>query len=86
MTIYMSNISYKATKEDISELLEEFGGILNITIPKDHAKNRMRGYAFIVLNDPSQENKVIDNLHNMQHMGRTIRVESANSEKSPYFG
>ena len=38
MTIYISNISYKATKEDIDELFAAFGGIKNKTIPKDHTK------------------------------------------------
>lgn len=85
MTIYMSNISYKATKEDIDALFVPFGGVKNKTIPKDHTKNRMRGYAFVELLDPSQEMAAIDALNNTQHMGRNIRVERSNYEKSPYF-
>jgi RNA recognition motif-containing protein len=86
MTIYISNISYKATKEDIDELFAPFGGVKNKTIPKDHTKNRMRGYAFIELEDLAQETHAIDALNNSQHMGRNIRVERSNYEKSPYFG
>lgn len=86
MTIYISNISYKATKEDIDELFSTFGGVKNKTIPKDHTKNRMRGYAFIELEDLLQETAAIDALNNTQHMGRNIRVERSNYEKSPYFG
>lgn len=85
MTIYISNISYKATKDDIDTLFAPFGGVKNKTIPKDHAKNRMRGYAFVELLDPDQELAAIDVLNNTQHMGRNIRVERANCEKSPYF-
>jgi|GEM_PF-6098632 len=85
MTIYISNVSYKATKEDIDALFAPFSGVKNKTIPKDHTKNRMRGYAFVELEDQSQEMAAIDALNNTQHMGRNIRVERANCEKSPYF-
>ena len=46
----------------------------------------MRGYAFIELEDLEQETPAIDALNNTQHMGRNIRVERSNYEKSPYFG
>ena len=85
MTIYISNISYKATKEDIDVLFEPFGGVKNRTIPKDHIKNRMRGYAFIELENLENETAAIDALNNTQHMGRNLRVERSNYEKSPYF-
>lgn len=85
MTVYISNISYKATKQDIEALFETFGKVKNMTIPKDASKHRMRGYAFVELEDEQAETNIIDVLNNTQHMGRNIRVERANCEKSPYF-
>ena len=86
MTIYIGNISYTATKQDLEQLLAQFGQVIKVTIPKDYEKNRMKGYAFVELTDPIDEESAILALNKSQYMGRVLKVEKANNNSTKIFG
>lgn len=79
MTVYVGNITYSATTKDLSELFTRFGNVRKVTIPQDHEKGRMRGYAFVELETDDGENLAVTELQNSQYMGRTLKVEKAKS-------
>lgn len=80
MTIYIGNISYTATNTDLEALFGTYGRVIKVTIPKDHEKNRMKGYAFIELETSAEEDAAIEGLNKAQHMGRSLKVEKANDK------
>lgn len=84
MTIYIGNIAYNVTTEDLTALFEEYSKVKKITMPTDRELGRIKGYAFIELEDSAKEDEAIGNLHNTQHMGRNIKVEKANSAKPTF--
>ena len=84
MTIYIGNIAYNVTAEDLQALLEEYSKVKKLTVPSDKELGRIKGYAFVELEDEDKEEDAINGLNNTQHMGRNIKVERANSSKSPY--
>lgn len=86
MTIYVGNISYAATTTDLEELFGQYGRVLKVTIPKDHEKDRMKGYAFIEFEDKVDEEQAILALNKSQHMGRSLKVERSNDKSAKVFG
>ena len=86
MTIYIGNISYTATAGDLEQLFAQYGRVIKVTIPKDHEKSRMKGYAFIEMEDALDEDAAIQGLNKAQHMGRSLKVEKANDRAAKVFG
>lgn len=78
--IYIGNLAFSATKEDLQKLCEEFGEITNIHIPKDRNSGRPRGYAFVTFVDEASANKALT-LNELNFLNRPIRVNLANAPK-----
>ncbi|MEN9217591.1 RNA-binding protein [Synechococcus sp. C9] len=77
MTIYIGNLNYRVTKEDIQEVFAEYGSVKNVVLPMDRETGRMRGFAFVEMNEDDQEDKAITELDGAEWMGRQLRVNKA---------
>lgn len=77
MTIYIGNLSYQATEDDLKEVFAEYGTIKRVVLPVDRESGRMRGFAFVELEDESNEDKAIADLDGAEWMGRQLRVNKA---------
>ncbi|MGK7888863.1 MAG: RNA recognition motif domain-containing protein [Leptolyngbyaceae cyanobacterium] len=77
MTIYIGNLSFQATEDDIREVCEEYGTVKRVSLPTDRETGRKRGFAFVDMNDESEEDKVIGELDGAEWMGREIRLNKA---------
>uniref|UniRef100_B8HRY9 RNP-1 like RNA-binding protein n=1 Tax=Cyanothece sp. (strain PCC 7425 / ATCC 29141) TaxID=395961 RepID=B8HRY9_CYAP4 len=77
MTIYIGNLSYQATENDLREVFAEYGTIKRITLPIDRETGRMRGFAFVELAEDAQEDSAISELDGAEWMGRQLRVNKA---------
>ena len=77
MTIYVGNLSFDAEVEDLQQLFAEYGTVRKCTLPLDRETGRKRGFAFVELAQPSDESKAIDDLRDVEWMGRMIRVNKA---------
>ncbi len=77
MSIYVGNLSYRATREDIQEVFAEYGTVTNVTIPTDRETGRPRGFAFVELSSDTEENTAIENLDGAEWLGREMRVNKA---------
>ena len=87
MTIYVGNLSYDATEEDLREVFSEYGAVKRITLPMDRdvVPNRIRGFAFVDLETDQDEEKAIAELDGAEWMGRQIRANKARP-KEPRSG
>ena len=54
--IFVGNLSFKSTKEDVTKLFEAFGTVANVTI-MERKKGKSRGYCFVDM--PNEEEKEI---------------------------
>jgi RNA recognition motif-containing protein len=77
MTIYIGNLSYKATEEDLKSVFEDYGAVKRVVLPTDRETGRMRGFAFVEMSDDESEDKAIESLDGADWMGRTLKVNKA---------
>jgi RNA recognition motif-containing protein len=77
MTIYIGNLSFDAEAEDVRSLFAEYGEVKQCSLPLDRETGRKRGFAFVEMSDPMAEQAAINDLQNVEWMGRAIRVNKA---------
>jgi len=77
VTIYVGNLSFQATEEDLREVFAEYGKVSRVSLPTDRETGRKRGFAFVEMEDDAQEQKAIDELDGAEWLGREIRVNKA---------
>ncbi|MBE9031647.1 RNA-binding protein [filamentous cyanobacterium LEGE 11480] len=77
MTIYVGNLSYKATETDLRDVFSDYGEIKRVVVPTDRETGRVRGFAFIELDQVQSEDSAIDQLNGAEWMGRELRLNKA---------
>ena len=71
--LYVGNLSWSTTKEDLYELFSRFGNVEDAFIPTDRETGRARGFGFVTL-DGTAAASATAALNETEFMGRTIRV------------
>lgn len=77
MTIYIGNLSYQATADDLKAVFAEYGSVKRVVLPTDRETGRMRGFAFVEMTEDAQEDAAITELDGAEWMGRQLRVNKA---------
>ncbi len=77
MTIYVGNLSFQAEQEDLLDLFGQYGEVKQCSLPLDRETGRKRGFAFVEMSNDADEQKAIDDLQDVEWMGRMIRVNKA---------
>jgi RNA recognition motif-containing protein len=84
MSVYVGNLSYRATQEDIIEVFSEYGSVKNVTIPTDRETGRPRGFAFVEMNTDDEESAAIEALDGAEWLGRELRVNKARPRENNF--
>ncbi len=83
--LYIGNLNWDATEDDLKELFADYGEIEEVVIVKDKF-NRSKGFAFVTLQDDDQAQNAISNLNGNDFMNRPLVVDVARpSEKKKFF-
>lgn len=77
MTIYVGNLSYQATEEDLRDVFADYGTVKRVVLPTDRETGRVRGFAFVEMTEDAQEESAISALDGAQWLGRQLRVNKA---------
>jgi RNA recognition motif-containing protein len=77
VTIYIGNLSFQATEEDLREVFAEYGKVSRVSLPTDRETGRKRGFAFVEMEDEEKEDIAIAELDGAEWLGREIRVNKA---------
>ena len=77
MNIYVGNLDYDVTEEDLREAFGQFGEIANASVIKDRMSGRSKGFGFIEMPDNSEADKAIKALNGSELKGRNIKVNQA---------
>ena len=77
MSIYVGNLSFDATQEDINQVFAEYGSVKSVKVPTDRETGRVRGFAFVEMSAETEEQAAIDALDGAEWMGRTLKVNKA---------
>ncbi len=77
MNIYIGNIPYSISQEQIKEIFMPFGNVLNVKIITDRQTRKSKGYAFVEMEKEEEALNAIKALNETEVMGRNIKVNSA---------
>jgi len=77
MSIYVGNLSFDATQEDLNQVFSEYGSVKSVKVPTDRETGRVRGFAFVEMGAESEEQAAIEALDGAEWMGRTLKVNKA---------
>lgn len=77
MSIYVGNISYQVTEDDIKTVFAEYGTVKKVVLPTDRETGRLRGFAFVEMGSDDQEAAAIEALNGAEWMGRELKVNKA---------
>lgn len=81
MSIYVGNLAYEVTREDLTRVFAEYGTVSRVHIPRDRETDRPRGFAFVEMESESDEAKAIEALDEAEWMGRELKVNKARPRK-----
>jgi RNA recognition motif-containing protein len=77
VTIYVGNLSFQASEEDVREIFGEYGTVSRVSLPMDRETGRKRGFAFVDLSSDAEEDAAIAELDGAEWMGRELKVNKA---------
>lgn len=77
MSIYVGNLSYQITSEELSNVFAEYGTVKRVYLPVDRETGRIRGFGFVEMDNDSEEDEAISNLNGFSYLGRQMKVNKA---------
>ena len=77
MSIYIGNLDYEISQQDLNEVFSEYGTVKRVYIPRDRETGNVRGFGFVELEQDVNEQKAIQTLDGAEWMGRELRVNKA---------
>ena len=77
MNIYVGNVPYAATEEDLEELFSEYGPVATATIIRDRYDGRSKGFGFVEMENQEDGERAIEALDGQEMMGRPLKVNPA---------
>ncbi|MBE9182509.1 RNA-binding protein [Oculatella sp. LEGE 06141] len=77
MSIYVGNLSYEATQDDIAQVFAEYGTVKRVQVPTDRETGRLRGFAFVEMETEAEETAAIEALDGAEWMDRSLKVNKA---------
>jgi RNA recognition motif-containing protein len=77
MNIYVANIPFKASEQELKGLFEEYGEVSSAKIVMDKVTQRSRGFGFIEMSDDASARQAITSLNGFNFLGKTLVVNEA---------
>lgn len=77
MNIYVGNLSYETSEDDLRQAFESFGQVANVTILKDKFSGKSRGFGFVEMPNDEEGTAAIGGLNGKELAGRTLKVNEA---------
>lgn len=75
--MYVGNLSFNATEQDLSDLFGTHGEVTEVFIPTDRESGRPRGFAFVTMESTDAMNDAISALNGNDFQGRPLVVNEA---------
>jgi RNA recognition motif-containing protein len=77
MNIYVGNISFNATADDVRQVFERYGAVSKVTVITDRETGRSRGFGFVEMPNATEAKAAIEGLHGAALLGRSLTVNEA---------
>lgn len=79
--MYVSNLSFQTTEEDLNNLFSQFGNVSSAKIITDRETGRSRGFGFVEMDVVTEAREAMSNLNDKEVLGRTMSVDIAKERK-----
>ncbi|MBN2025235.1 MAG: RNA-binding protein [Actinobacteria bacterium] len=86
MKIYVGNLSYSTSSEDLRTLFEEFGSVDTAEVVMDRNTNRSRGFGFVEMSSGEEANAAISAINGKDVDGRPLNVSEARPKRTESRG
>jgi RNA recognition motif-containing protein len=77
MNMYVGNLSFSVTEDDLKAVFSEFGEVESVSIIKDKYSGKSKGFGFVEMPNNSEADKAIKSLNGSNLQGRDIKVNQA---------
>jgi RNA recognition motif-containing protein len=77
MNIYVGNLSYEVTEEDLRQAFEDFGQVESVRIITDKYSGQSKGFGFVEMPAKAEAQSAIEGLNDKELKGRTLNVNEA---------
>jgi len=77
MDIYVGNLSFDASEDDVRGAFATFGTVESVKMIMDRETGRPRGFAFVTMTESDEANTAIESLNGSELLGRELRVREA---------
>ena len=82
MDIYVGNLSYDVSENELRRAFEEFGTVESVKIIMDRYTNRSKGFGFVGMNDPDEAKTAMSKLKGSELDGRELKVNEARPRRN----
>ena len=77
MNIYVGNLTYEASENDLRDLFGEHGTVTRVNVITDKMTGKSKGFAFVEMENDADGQKAIDELNGADLQGRNLKVNLA---------
>jgi cold-inducible RNA-binding protein len=77
MKLYVGNLAFETTENDLQDLFEQHGTVNEVHLMMDRMTGKSRGFAFVTMNDGAQANSAMKELNGKDLNGRALNVNEA---------
>ena len=81
MNIYVGNLSYELTEEDLKKAFEAYGEVVSAKVIKDEYSGRSKGFGFVEMSNNAEAEAAIAGLNGKELKGRAVKVNQANPRR-----
>jgi len=81
MKLYVGNLSFETTENDLQDLFEQHGKVTDVALMMDRTTGRSRGFGFVTMNDTTEANAAIGGLNGKEVSGRALTVNEARARE-----
>jgi RNA recognition motif-containing protein len=86
MNIYVGNLPFGVSEDDVRQAFEAFGVVSSVSIIKDHETGQSRGFGFVEMPNGDEGQAAIDSLNGQPLKGRALKVNEARPRESGGMG
>ncbi|WAS93414.1 RNA recognition motif domain-containing protein [Nannocystis punicea] len=79
--LFVGNLSFQTTEEDLQQVFADFGEIAEIRLVLDRETGRSRGFAFVAMADDEAAKRATESLNGQMLDGRPLRVNEAEERR-----
>ena len=77
MKLYVGNLSFETTENDLQDLFEQHGKVTEVALITDRMTGKSRGFGFVTMTDAAAGNAAITALNGKELSGRALTVNEA---------